>query len=158
MIGRAKENYKKNFSSWARAFGFKVMTADDLLDQKREVRQGFILAAVVFFGAIIVTAIFAVKINNTSEFSLRYDRSAQISISEWEDLIMFLWSAAAILTAAVAYMHSVANKETSRLIPLLRQRLASVDEKLSNSENKDEFPTLRTEKVTLESQLRQLGA
>lgn len=115
------------------------------------------VALVLAVPTVLVTILLLVKINNTSNWALRYDAYVHEQLGWWFMGAGLLW----LLTLAASGLWFAASRNFGRMsmdrVAAIRARLVEVEKELEARADGTKAD-LRAERQVLESELRQLGA
>jgi len=124
-----------------------------LRGQMKGVRTAALVLAVP---TILVTILLLIKINNTSNWALRYDAYVQEQLGWWFMGVGLLW----LLTLAASGLWFAASRNFGRVsmdrVAAIRARLVEVEKELEARADGTKAD-LRAERQVLESEIRQLG-
>jgi hypothetical protein len=115
------------------------------------------IAIVLAVPAVLVTIVLLIKINNTSNWALRYDGYIWEQLGWWFIGVGLLW----LLTLAAGGLWFVTARNFGRIVldrvATIRTRLVEIEKELETRVDQPKAG-LRSERQLLESELRQLGA
>ena len=136
----------------------EIMSSPEEMQKLRaQMKSARTIAIVLAVPGVLVTVVLLIKINNTSNWALRYDGYVWEQLGWWFIGVGLLW----ILTLAAVGFWFVTARNFGRVlldrVATIRTRLVEIEKEL---ETRAERPKadLRSERQLLESELRQLGA
>ncbi|HEX7074417.1 MAG TPA: hypothetical protein VF226_10285 [Hyphomicrobiaceae bacterium] len=116
-----------------------------------------IVAIVIAVLAVLATILLLIKINNTSNWALRYDGYVQEQLGWWIMGVGLLW----LLAVVVGSVWFMSSRTLGRMVldrvATIRTRLVEIEKELETRVDQPKAD-LRSERQLLESELRQLGA
>ncbi len=150
---RLRQLFEKDRSRLA-----EISASPDGMQKLRAQMKGVRTAALVLaVPTILVTILLLVKINNTSNWALRYDAYVHEQLGWWFMGVGLLW----LLTLAASGLWFAASRNFGRVsmdrVAAIRARLVEVEKELEARADGTKAD-LRAERQVLESELRQLGA
>ncbi|WP_085127429.1 hypothetical protein [Tistlia consotensis] len=136
----------------------ETMTSPEGMQKLRaQVKSARTIAIVLAVPAVLVTVVLLIKINNTSNWALRYDGYVWEQLGWWFIDVGLLW----LLTLAAGGFWFVSSRNFGRVlldrVATIRTRLIEIEKELETRADRPKAD-LRSERQLLESELRQLGA
>lgn len=124
---------------------------------RAQMKSARTIAIVLAVPAVLVTIVLLIKINNTSNWALRYDGYVWEQLGWWFIGVGLLW----LLTLAAGGLWFVTARNFGRVVldrvATIRTRLVEIEKELETRADRPKAD-LRSERQLLESELRQLGA
>lgn len=136
----------------------EISASPDGMQKLRAQLKGIRIVAIVLgVLATLVTILLLIKLNNTSNWALRYDAYVHAQLAWWFIGVGLLW----LLTLTAGGLLFAASRNFSRMsmnrVTTIRGRLVEIEKELEARADGAKAD-LRAERQVLESELRQLGA